>query len=115
MDSIEKRIVQDGKTTYRVKIRLKGYPTQTATFHRVTDAKRWVQDTESSIREGRHFKTSEAKKHTLSELIDRYCRDVLPDKKSGKDQLRQLDWWKSEIGDYVLSDITAAIIVERPG
>jgi hypothetical protein len=26
------------------------------------DAKKWVQDTESAIREGRHFKTTEAKK-----------------------------------------------------
>ena len=67
MANIEKRISNDGKTSYRVKVRLKGFPSQSATFERLTDAKKWAQQTESAIREGRHFKTSEAKRHTLTE------------------------------------------------
>ena len=106
MANIEKRISNDGKTSFRVKIRLKGFPSQSATFERLTDAKKWAQQTESAIREGRHFKTTEAKRHTLAEMIDRYCRDVLPSKKSAKDQMQQLAWWKSEIGSYSLADIT---------
>ncbi len=46
MASIEKRINKN-EITYRVKIRLKGQSTQTATFHRLTDARRWAQQTES--------------------------------------------------------------------
>ena len=80
MANIEKRTSNDGKTSYRVKIRLKGFPSQSATFERITDAKKWVQQTESAIREGRHFKTTEAKRHTLAELIDRYMKSVLPTK-----------------------------------
>lgn len=72
--------MQDGSTTYRVKIRLKGYPAQTATFEILTDARKWVQQTETAIREGRHFKTSEAKRHTLGEAIERYILDVIPTK-----------------------------------
>ncbi|MFT5702836.1 MAG: hypothetical protein ACJAZX_001198 [Rickettsiales bacterium] len=64
MATIEKRTTLDNQTSYRVKIRLKGYPTQTATFERLTDAKKWIASTESAIREGRHFKTSESKKET---------------------------------------------------
>lgn len=60
MATIEERESSKG-ITYRVKVRLKGYPTQTATFDRKTDARKWIQDTESAIREGRHFKTSESK------------------------------------------------------
>lgn len=112
MANIEKRISNDGKTSYRVKIRLKGFPSQSATFERLTDAKKWAQQTESAIREGRHFKTTEAKRHTLAEMIDRYCRDVLPSKKSAKDQMQQLAWWKSEIGSYSLADITPSLIGE---
>ena len=113
MATIEKRETQDGKTSYRVKIRLKGYPTQHATFERLTDAKKWVQNTESAIREGRHFKTSESKKHTLGDLIDRYIKHILPQKpKSLVDQKTQLSWWKDEIGSYSLSEITPALIVE---
>jgi integrase len=111
---IEKRKTKDGKIQYRVKIRLKGYPPQTSTHETGRDAKRWAQDIESAIREGRHFKTAEAKKHTLGELIDRYIRDVLPQKKkSQKKQTAQLLWWKEQIGSYVLADVTPALIGEK--
>jgi hypothetical protein len=69
MAAIETRSNLNGKTTFRVKIRLKGYPVQHATFSRLTDARRWAQTTESAIREGRHFKTNEAKRHTLANAI----------------------------------------------
>lgn len=112
MANIEKRETSKG-ITYRVKVRLKGYPIQTATFERLTDARKWIQDTESSIRDGRHFKTSEAKKHTLAELIDRYIKNVLPLKpKSEAKQKAQLHWWKQEIGSYTLASITPSLIAE---
>lgn len=65
MAAIQERKTQDGKAMYRVLVRLKGYPPQSATFDRKTDAKKWAQQTEAAIREGRHFKTREAKKHTV--------------------------------------------------
>ncbi|MBZ0070008.1 MAG: site-specific integrase [Thiobacillus sp.] len=114
MASIEKRTSRDGKTTYRVKVRLKGQPTETASFERKTDANKWAQDTESAIRDGRHFKTTAAKRHTLAELIERYIKDVLPTKpKSEAKQTAMLNWWKSEIGSYSLADVTPALIAER--
>jgi integrase len=116
MATIEKRTTADGKTSFRIKVRLKGYPVQTATFERITDAKKWIQDTESSIREGRHFKTNEAKKHTTTELIERYIKEILPRKpKSMVDQTIQLNWWKENIGAYLLSSVTPAIITEYRG
>jgi integrase len=113
MANIEKRTTQDGKTSYRVKVRLKGYPAQSATFDRLTDAKKWASATESAIREGRHFKTTEAKKHTLGELVDRYTRDVLPSKRDAAKQAAQLGWWKEQIGAYALADVTPALIAEH--
>jgi len=78
MASIEKRISKEGKVSYRVKVRLKGFPIQQTTFERLTDARRWAQQTEAAIREGRHFKTTEAKRRTFGELIERYIKDILP-------------------------------------
>ena len=77
MAYIQERKNENGKVSYRVQVRLKGHPLQTATFERKTDAKDWGQRTETAIREGRHFKTVEAKRHTLKELIDRYCGDYI--------------------------------------
>ena len=55
MATIQKRKCVNGKETYTVTIRLKGGNSQTATFDRLTDAKRWSASTESSIREGRYL------------------------------------------------------------
>jgi integrase len=114
MASIQKRTSKDGSVSYRVEVRLKGYPPQRATFKRRTDAKRWASSTESAIRERRHFKTAEASKHTLGELVDRYARDVLPKKKpkTQEPQRGQLAWWKEELGAYTLADCTPSLIAE---
>ena len=113
MATIERRDNEDGKPAYRVKVRLKGYPVQTATFGRKTDAKKWAQDIESAIRDGRHFKTSEAKRHTLGELIDRYTRDILPKKpKQIRVQTSHFAWWKGQLGKYALADMTPALLSE---
>ncbi|MEO7557760.1 MAG: integrase, partial [Gammaproteobacteria bacterium] len=112
MANIEKRTTSDNQISYRAKVRLKGFPAQSATFERLTDAKKWAQNTESAIRENRHFKTTEAKRHTLAELIDRYIRDVLPSKKSARDQTQQLTRWKAEIGSYTLADVTPSLLAE---
>jgi integrase len=112
MASIEKRISAGGPS-FRVKVRLKGHPPQWATFERLTDAKRWAQQTEAAIREGRYFATTEAKRHTLAELLDRYLREVMPRKpKSAKDQTRQLQWWKAQLGSYSLADVTPSLLAE---
>jgi len=113
MATIRERKTSKGESRFMVIVRLKGQPDQTATFNRKTDAKKWAQHTEAAIREGRHFKTTEAKKRTLSELIDRYIADILPTKpKSALKQAKQLEWWKSEIGYSTLADTTPARISE---
>ena len=114
MATIEQRTGKDGQQVYRVKVRRKGAPPQTATFTKLSDAKKWVQVTEAAIVEGRHFKTAEAKRHMLVELIDRYVESVLPHKSQStiSMQKRQLNWWKKHLGHYALADITPALIVE---
>jgi len=112
MKGIQERETKDGQKHYRVQIRIKGHPIVRATFKRKTDAQRWKQMTECSIREGKYFKTAEAKKHTLQEAIVRYIRDVLPHKPNAK-QEQQLRWWKEQIGAFSLADITPSLIAEH--
>lgn len=114
MATIEKRPDGSGATSYRVKVRMKGHPIQSATFPRLTDAKRWAAQVETAIREGRHFATTEAKRHTVGDLLDWYARDVLPTKKAKtqEPQRQQLAWWVERIGDRTLADCTPALIAE---
>lgn len=113
MATIRKRETSKGEIRFQAQVRLKGFPPQNATFNRITDAKRWIQATEAAIREGRHFRTSEAKRHTLAELIERYIENELPKKpKSINMQGRQLRWWKKELGYLSLADVTRTKLAE---
>ena len=114
MANFEKRKTKEGQTVIRVRVRLKGCPVETATFKRLTDAKKWAAKIETDIRDGRHFKTAEAKRYTLTELIDRYLRDVLPKQSEvmQNPRWRHLTWWKNQIGDRLLVDVTPSLLAE---
>ena len=113
MANIESRRSEDGTLSHRVKVRLKGHAPESATFARLTDARRWAQATEAAMRERRHFKTSEAKRHTLADLVDRYIREVLPHKpKNASNTKLHLLWWKVKLGHLCLADLAAASIAQ---
>ena len=115
MATIEQRTGKDGQHVYRVKVRRKGALPLSATFTKLSDARKWIQVTEAAIVEGRHFKTAEAKRHTLAEAIDRYLRDILPHKSfsSIDNQTRQLRWWKAQLGHCILADLTPTLIADH--
>ncbi len=110
MASIEKRIDQKGNVSYRVKVRRQGR-SLSETFTRLTDAKTWATQTEAAIQEQRLAGT-QARKHTISQMIERYSANELSEIKTAKDKRRHLEWWKTEIGGYKLADVTPALITE---
>lgn len=109
MATIQKRTTGKG-TSYRVMIRLKGFPEESATFDRLTDAREWAGKTEQGIKEGRYF--GAAKRHTLGELIDKYRTHKQGKLKSWRDTDRHLGLWLGLLGDCLLSDITPPRIAE---
>jgi integrase len=113
MATIERR-TSHGQNVYYVKVRRKGYPPQSATFHKLSDAKRWAQMTEGAIVEGRYFSPNDAKRHTINDLLSRYRQDVFPQKRSSTvyNQVYHLRWWETQLGHYALAEITPALIVE---
>lgn len=112
MVCIQERITKDGKKRSRVQINVKGYPMQSATFSSKTKAQQWGTKVETELHEGKYFQASEARKHTLSEVIDRYIQDVMPLKMRSK-QGGILLWWKKELGNYSLDRITPALIAQK--
>jgi len=113
MGTIREYEKEDGSISYHAEVRLRGHPSQRESFRTRSLAKKWIQDTESAIRDGRHFKTAEAKRHTLGELIDRFILQWLP--KHPKHQAKQtalLTWWKNRLGHLLLSDLTSSVIAD---
>jgi len=96
MATIVERITASGRKVQRVRIRLKGYPEQNATFKTKKEAKDWAKITEAAIIEGRHFASKKAKGRTLGDAIDRYLEDNLPllSESSQRGRRRHMEYWK---------------------
>ena len=114
MASINKHVSKSGKTTYRVRVRVRGQPTASATFDRLSDARAWARLTEADLRAGRYIEKMEAKRHTLAELLEKYEAVQLPQKaaQTQKNQRRQLAWWRERYGALSLASFTPARINE---
>lgn len=113
MATIEKRKGTDGATTYRVRIRKRGYPEYSETFPRKTDAEQWAKQVEADLARGRYLPSNDARRRTFAEMIDRYVKEVLPNKARNRTAVKmtgQLEWWKAELGPYALVAITPATI-----
>src|SRR5262245_13999311 len=114
MATFQKVPVKGGKIRHRVIIRLKGNPPQSATFDRLTDARKWAQSIESAMRERRYFPGRETLKHTVADLLDRYSGETLEDFSATerRNRERQLKWWRQRLGHRLLADLTSAAISE---
>lgn len=110
MATVQKRKNGDGTTSYRVMVRLKGHPTASATFDRLTDAREWGSKTERAMKAGRYF--SAAKLKTLGELFDKYEKTAELRLKSWAGVKSRLDWWRAKAGTELLEAITPARIAE---
>lgn len=108
MATIEKR----GNSQWRAKVRKKGFSSLTKTFSKKALAERWARDVESSMDKGIFIDHREADQTTLSDILDRYEREVLPTKKSQKPVKFQIKLIKTMIGDYSLSRLNTSIIAK---
>ena len=114
MATIQERVNAKGDKSYRVQVRLRGAAPETATFSKITDARRWAQQTEADIRAGRHLKSVQAERHTVAEMLNRYEAQILPKKSDwAEGQSFQLQWWKERLGPYTLAYVTPAMIAEK--
>ena len=70
--------------------------------------------TEGAVLDSRHFPAPEAKRHTFTDLIDRYICEVLPHKRPSTipTQRQHLRWWQTHLGHSLLADITLAVLIE---
>tara|TARA_R110000782_G_scaffold268961_3_gene366209 strand:+ start:7762 stop:8856 length:1095 start_codon:yes stop_codon:yes gene_type:complete len=113
MAIIEERKGRNGLTVYRAKIRLKGRRPESKTFERKTDARDWAQQREAELKRSRAFGTAETAHKTIADLIDRYLDHELPKRNSNQDMVKTcLKWWRTEIGERTLQDISPSILAE---
>ena len=114
MAVIRERVSATGTKSYHVQVRIKGFPPQTKTFASKTMAKQWAAMVETELKAGRYLPRVVAERHTVAELIDRYRKEVLPQKKAKfiRDQTVHLDWWEAKLGRYNLAELNSNLIAQ---
>ena len=112
MAVIRERKSASGVKSYHVQVRIRGFPPQTQTFKSKTLAKEWAALTETDLKAGRLLPRVIAERHTVSDLLDRYRKEVLPLKKAKfiRDQTVHLDWWEAKLGRYSLAQLNSNVI-----
>ena len=97
-----------GRVSYRVQVRLRGYPSRSGTFRSRKDAERWASSIESGIREGRHFPHALARRTSFAALADRYVQSVLADARPARrsNAKHHIAWWLARLGTLNLAEIT---------
>lgn len=95
MGTMQTRKGRDGRTAYRAMVRMRGYPHQSKTFERRTDAKDWIRRTEQLIKQG-DVPSVEAERTMLYEALERYAREVTPKKKGASRERDRIKAWQRD-------------------
>ncbi|MCK9296192.1 MAG: site-specific integrase [Desulfobulbaceae bacterium] len=90
MATIRKR----GPYQWEVRIRKKGQPVQCKTFEVKKDAEDWAREIESEMSRGVFVSRREAENTTLAEALDRYSREITPQKKGFQQEQSRIEAWK---------------------
>ena len=110
MGYIRGRSLSDGSKRFYAEVELKGAgPRLTATFNRRSDAKLWIQKTETELRCGKNQLIAESRKYVFKDAVQRYSKE----QKVSVVKRGHLQWWEKELGHYFLKDIRPSLIAEK--
>jgi len=106
MGTIREHTKKSGEKSYHAEVRLKGFPSQRDSFRTKSQAKKWIQDTESAIRDGRYRSNEASRRNTVNDLLDRFVNQYLSkSSKYFKQKTLLLQRWRAEIGSMFLSEL----------
>ncbi|MEW8202139.1 MAG: site-specific integrase [Candidatus Thiodiazotropha endolucinida] len=97
---------------YQAKVRRQGYPTKSKTFSSKKSAQQWARKIESEMEQGIFLDLKLAQITTLSELMERYQTEILPEKRSQQPIRSLICTLNVEIGHYNLVNITPSLLTE---
>lgn len=112
MASINEVYDKNGRKSWRARVRVSGFPPQSKTNSKKSIVTNWALDIENKIRTGKFLPELESRKHSVSDLIDRYLAKIAV---TNKDQVKRkkshLKRFKDDVGHLLLSNISKSDIV----
>ena len=106
MATIERRGMK-----WRAKVRRKGMRPVSKTFDRRSDAEAWARQLEARVDLGDFIDGAAARGTTVRDGLERYAREVTPEKKGAKQEMVRIRWWLEQpIVDLPMSSVRASDI-----
>lgn len=105
-------IRKKGEGQYHVQIRKRGYPTQTKTFTKEADAKRWATIIESEMERGVFVSRTEAEATLVKDVLQRFAVEILPTKRSEQSDKSRIKTLKEAFGDYRLASLNSTQVAK---
>lgn len=85
--------IQRREVRWRAMIRRRGHGTISRTFDARGDAEKWARRVEAAIDRGEHVDQRESERTLLSEALERYLRERVPDKKGACQETNRVRAW----------------------
>jgi len=102
MATIRKR----GPYQWQVSIRRQGYPVQHKTFEIKADAEAWARSIENEMDRGQFISRSEAENTTLKDCLERYLKEVTPNKKGSREEsMRARNIFRHQIASLYMANV----------
>ncbi|MCP3019926.1 site-specific integrase [Cupriavidus basilensis] len=109
MASFRKR----GELQWQARISRKGFPPQVRTFNTKADAEAWARQIESEMDRGAFVSRVAAENTTLSEVLTRYEREILPSKKGASPEVSVLRIWQAtELSTRVMAAVRSVDVAK---
>lgn len=80
---------------WQAKVRRKGWPEQSKTFEKLSDAEAWARGVENEIDRGVFVVRKEAEQTSLYEALERYRKEVTPRKKGRDMEIYRIKAWQT--------------------
>ncbi|HEV2270815.1 MAG TPA: tyrosine-type recombinase/integrase [Steroidobacteraceae bacterium] len=101
-------IDQRGKNSWRARVRLPGFGLKTRTFDTKDQAEVWAERIERELRGGHDTIPNISAEPTLDEALERYEREITPDKKGCVQERRRITAWRRrDLAKLKLSRLTS--------
>lgn len=96
---------------FQCQVRRRGYPPSSRTFPTRAEAAAWGRAVEAEMDRGLFVDRSEADSTTVTDLLDRYMRDVSPAKRSHASDKGRARTLRGLVGPYKLTALTSPVLV----
>jgi integrase len=94
---------------WRAEIRRRGYKPVYRTFDTKQQAQQWARRLEGEMDSGQYYDRSESERTTLREALERYRREIVPEKRHPYQENRRIDRWiRHELSHRSLASLRGA-------